>query len=99
MTGKARHALPRLGYWPNSEPRFWRGQLVERQWYDGRLGYVLGYDDEDHCWVQWRNRAGPSQTQTEREATEDLIAWYPINPLHAAEVNPFPAPDTEGTPG
>ena len=74
-TRPAGGALPRLGHWPNIEPRFSRGQIVERQWSDGRLGRVLGWDDEDHCWVQWSLRADPSHVETEYVAAEDLIAW------------------------
>ena len=96
-TGGTGEALPRCGYWPNIEPRFGRGQLVEDQWYDGRLGRVLGWDDEDHCWVQWRTRADPSRVQIECVAAEDLIARYPVNPLQAADVDPLQAPNTDRT--
>ncbi|MGB8384483.1 MAG: hypothetical protein WCG47_25145 [Dermatophilaceae bacterium] len=45
--------------------------------------------------MQWRTRADPSRVQIECVAAEDLIGWYPVNPLQGAEVDPFHAPDME----
>lgn len=86
MTGSLGGALPTRGYWPNIEPRFWRGQLVERHWPDGRLGCVLGWDDEDHCWVRWEIRATPGHVEIECVAADDVIAWHPINLWQAARL-------------
>ena len=57
---------------------FWGGKTVERQWWDGRLGRVLGLEDEDHCWVAWHVVNEPAQVEIDCVPADELIAWHRV---------------------
>ena len=63
-----------VGYWPNTDCRFWFGQFVQRADPNGseveEPGAVVGWEDEGLCWVRWP--AGLAVAQL--EDIDELIA-------------------------